>query len=71
MIQFSFCLRFFLFFLSVNLGPQAEPQAEEQELQPEPDSSKSAYEFFVASIMHKMSNNISEEKVCDEMFFVK
>ena len=43
--------------------PVAESQAEDLELLPEPDSLKSAYDFFVASMLLKMSENVSEEKV--------
>ena len=40
-----------------------ESTAEKSELLPEPDSSKSAYDFFIASMLHKMSENVGEEKV--------
>ena len=43
--------------------PVAESQAEDLEILLEPDSSKSAYDFFVASMLLKMSKNVSEEKV--------
>ena len=43
--------------------PVAESQAEDLELLPEPDSSKSAYDFFVASMLLKMSKSTAKNSI--------